>query len=75
MNLEEKLQLLGYHKYKNYFRKKVNERVDIQFVVKDQKYTYAVRCWLIETQEDIDYIQIAFNRLKRDLKEITKEGN
>ena len=68
MTIEEKLELLGYKKYRNNYCKKYTDKVDIQFVVKDNEYTYAVRTLLIETQQDIDDIQIAFNRLKRDLK-------
>lgn len=70
MTLEEKLKTLGYKKYRNYFAKQYNDKVDIQFAVVGSEYNYAVRCTLIETQRDIDDIQIAFNRLKRDLQKL-----
>lgn len=81
MGLEQKLIELGYECYRNGFHFKdlfsnKGNVVSIKIIIENNKIKdYSVYTWgdsEIRTQQDIDYKQLAFNELQKDL-EILKE--
>ena len=80
MTLGEKLEELGYHRSpiidelytKTYFDLQIKVVIELT-LTKDKIYDYGIRdINLWEKQKDLDHKQIAFNRLKSDIKEIKK---
>lgn len=78
MTLEERIFNLGYVLNENIYEKAYND--EIYQIIALTKKKRKIDCYYIyynfgwfEKQEEIDNIQIAFNRLQRDIKELQND--
>ena len=72
MTLEEKLESIGYNCEDSLFCKKFNDYCELAIEYEDNKIKRSAVCIAvaIESQKQLDDLQIAFNTLKSDLKEL-----
>ena len=75
MNLKEKLKQKGYQPFDDkeiVWVKRYNEQFTLRIIIVENKLYEALveQNWFIRQQNEIDNLQIAFNNLKRDIKEI-----
>lgn len=76
MTLEEKLESLGYECEDSLFCKKFSDSCELAIECEDSKIKRSAVCVAvaIESQKQLDDLQIAFNVLKSDLKELENDN-